>query len=307
NGLASIVGSAAAVGIASMGNRYGISAWQWGYIIWGTITVAVGITCFFALIDSPNSWVLQLTEEEKEIVELRTRDNAVVRKQTVRVAQYWEALREPRLWLLCIASLAHNLQNGGLVTYSTVLVSGLGFNSTQSILLQIPSGAFTVLYCGFAVYLNRRTKQIVYTAVVCYSISALGCLLLAVLPNTGVKLLGYYLSWAQTGSYVMLITVIGSTVSGYSKKIFYNGANMLAYTVGNFCGPLMLVESTKPAYVPTMWGFFACNLLNICCFLTVRFILARINKKRLPERSSEPTDVYLNLTDKEDRNYNYQL
>ena len=105
----------------------------------------------------------------------------------------------------------------------------------------------------------------------------------------------------------MLISVIGSTVSGYSKKIFYNGANMLAYTIGNFAGPLMQVESTKPAYTPTMWGFFGANLLNILCLLVVRLILARINKKRAPERSSEPTDVYLNLTDKEDKNYIYNL
>ncbi|CAO3644403.1 unnamed protein product [Mucor fragilis] len=307
NGLGSCVGSAAAVGIAKMGTRNGITAWQWGYVIWGTITVAIGIITVIFLIDSPESWFLQLTEEEREIVKLRTQDNAVVRKQKVKVSQYWEALREPRLWLLFITSLSHNLQNGGLVTYSTVLVHGLGFDAYESILLQIPSGAFTVIYIAIAVYINRRSKQIIYTALICYSVSALGCLLLAVLPNTGVKLVGYYFTWAQTGSYVMLISIIGSTVSGYSKKIFYNGANMLAYTIGNFAGPLMLVDSTKPSYTPTMWGFFGANLLNMVCLFLVRIVLARINKQRAVERTNEPTDVYLNLTDKEDKNYVYNL
>ncbi|KAL0140001.1 major facilitator superfamily domain-containing protein [Mucor lusitanicus] len=307
NGLGSCVGSAAAVGIAKMGTRNGITAWQWGYVIWGSITVAIGIITVIFLIDSPESWFLQLTEEEKEIVKLRTQDNAVVRKQKVKVSQYWEALKEPRLWLLFITSLSHNLQNGGLVTYSTVLVHGLGFDAYESILLQIPSGAFTVIYIAIAVYINRRSKQIIYTALICYTVSALGCLLLAVLPNTGVKLVGYYFTWAQTGSYVMLISIIGSTVSGYSKKIFYNGANMLAYTIGNFAGPLMLVDSTKPSYTPTMWGLFGANLLNMVCLLLVRLILARINKKRAAERTDEPTDVYLNLTDKEDKNYVYNL
>ncbi|KAI9478395.1 MAG: major facilitator superfamily domain-containing protein [Benjaminiella poitrasii] len=307
NGLGSVVGSAAAVGIADLGTRNGIRAWQWGYIIWGTITVVTGIIAVFFLIDSPQSWFLQLTEEEKVIFEERIRDNAVVRKQQVKVSQYWEALKEPRLWLLFVASCAHNLQNGGLVTYSTVLVRGLGFTATESILLQIPSGAVTVLFIAFAVTLHRKTHQNIYTAVICYLLSALGCLLLAVLPNNGIKLLGYYFTWAQTGSYVMLISLIGSTVSGYSKKIFYNGVNMLAYTIGNFAGPLMLVEHTKPAYIPTMWGYFGGNILNILCFLAVRIILSRINKKRLSERSNEPTDVYLNLTDKEDKNYIYSL
>jgi hypothetical protein len=278
-----------------------------GYIIWGIITVAIGVITIIFLIDSPQSWALQLTEEEKLIFEDRTRDNAVVRKQAVKVGQYWEALKEPRLWLLCAASLSHNLQNGGLVTYSTVLVHGLGFDSINSILLQIPSGALTVIYVGIAVAIHRRIKQLIYTACICYCISALGCLLLAVLPNTAIKLLGYYFTWAQTGAYVMIISIIGATVSGYSKKIFYNGANMLAYTIGNFAGPLMLVESTKPSYTPTMWGLFGANIFNILCFLAIRVILVRSNKKRMHERSNEPTDVYLNLTDKEDRNYIYSL
>lgn len=259
------------------------------------------------LIDGPNSWFLSLTEEEKLIVEERTRDNAVVRKQKVEIKQYWEAIKEPRLWLLMSILVLHNLQNGGLVTYSTVLVSGLGFNSLQSIILQIPSGCLTVFYCTVAVLIHRKTKQNIWTTVLCYTVSSIGCLLLAVLPNTRIKLLGYYLTWAQTGSNVLIIALISTTVTGYSKKIFYNGANMLATTVGNFVGPLMLIERTKPAYAPTMWAFFAANIVNIICMVTIRTILARSNKKREAERSSEPTDVHLNLTDSEDRNYVYKL
>lgn len=82
---------------------------------------------------------------------------------------------------------------------------------------------------------------------------------------------------------------------------------MLAYTIGNFAGPLMLVDSTKPSYTPTMWGFFGANLLNMVCLFLVRIVLARINKQRAVERTNEPTDVYLNLTDKEDKNYVYNL
>ncbi|KAI8990901.1 major facilitator superfamily domain-containing protein, partial [Mycotypha africana] len=307
NGLASIVGSASAVGIVKIGVKNGIKPWQWGYIIWGSITVFIGIVSLFLLIDGPNAWFLQLTEDEKPIVEDRIRDNAVVRKHKVKISQYWEALKEPRLWLMFFTSCTHNLQNGGLVSYSTVLVKGLGFNAIQSILLQIPSGAFTVIFISIAVVIHRKTKQMIYTAVICYTISAIGCLLLSVFPNSGIKLLGYYLTWAQTGSYVMLVAIVGSTVSGYSKKIFYNGVLMLAFTIGNFAGPLMLVEHTGPAYKPAMWGYFAANLLNSVLLMMIRIILDRTNKKRLKHGVGERTDVYLNLTDKEDKNYIYSL
>lgn len=105
----------------------------------------------------------------------------------------------------------------------------------------------------------------------------------------------------------MLLSIIGSTVNGYSKKIFYSGANMIAYTIGNFCGPLMLVEHTGPEYRPTMWGLFGSNIFDILCLLLIRYLLVRTNKKRESLRSNEPTDVTLNLTDKEDKNYVYSL
>lgn len=278
-----------------------------GFIIWGIITVVAGVIVFFFLIDSPDSWFLNLTEEEKLIVEARTRDNAVVRKQKIVVSQYWEALKEPRCWILFFVAIAHNLQNGGMLAYGTVLVQGLGFTAIQSIILQIPAGALSASYVFTSIYVNRKSHQMVYTAVIFYVVSAIGCLLLAVLPHNGLKLLGYYLSYAQTASYAMIISLMGSSVSGYSKKIFYNGVFMLGYTIGNFGGPLMLVKSTGPEYVPTLWGWFAGNIFSILCLLTIRIILGRINKKRAPDRELEPTDVYLNLTDKQDKNYVYSL
>jgi hypothetical protein len=201
-------------------------------------------------------------------------------------SQCWEALGEPRLWLMFIAIICHFLQNEGLVNYSTVLVSALGFSSLQAILLQTPSGALTILFITLAVILHRKSKQVLFTAALCYILSAIGCLLSAVLLQNEVKLLSYYLSWAQTGGNVLIIAMISMMVSGYSKEIFYNGVSMLASTIGNFCGPLLLVESTKSAYTPTMWAWL--QIILLC----IRFSLARINKKHQEGRSTEPTDVY---------------
>lgn len=278
-----------------------------GYLIWGSITVFTGFVCFFLLVDGPDSWILNLTEEEKAIMVERTKDNGVVRKHAVNYQQYVEALKEPRLYLMFVAVVCHFLQNGGMVNYSTILVSTFGFSSFQSILLQIPSGALTITFIVIAVYIQRRTKQLFYSAMFCYAISALGCLLLAVLPQSKIKLLGIYVSWGHTGGNVLILAMISMTVTGYSKKIFYNSINMLASTIGNFCGPLMLVEHNKPAYKPTMWSWFGANVLVIFCLLTIRFILARANKKCEADRSPEPTDVYLNLTDKQDKNFVYHL
>jgi MFS family permease len=128
NGTGTMVGSACAYGISWINNANGIHSWRWPYIIWGALTVLFGIITFFFLPDTPHSFMYRLTEEEKEIVEERTRDNAVVRVYEVKKHHIWEAVKEPRLWLLCFSTLCNNLSTGGLVVFSTILVQNFGFN-----------------------------------------------------------------------------------------------------------------------------------------------------------------------------------
>jgi hypothetical protein len=106
----------------------GIASWRWLYIVYGSLTTLFGILTFLFLADSPNARVLRLTEEEKVIIEERTRDNAVVRVKKFKMYHVWEAVREPRLWLLAFSTLCNNLHNGGLVVFSTIIVKNLGFS-----------------------------------------------------------------------------------------------------------------------------------------------------------------------------------
>lgn len=76
--------------------------------------------------------MFRLTEEEKKIVQERTKDNAVVKMYQVKLKHVWEALAEPRLWLLCLSTLCNNLHTGGLVVFSTILTKGFGFTVSSS-------------------------------------------------------------------------------------------------------------------------------------------------------------------------------
>lgn len=138
-----------AYGLAYMDMIGGLRAWRWysieqiclfnilkervlylirGYIVFGIATVVIGCLVFFFLVDEPHHRLLHLTEKEKEIVEERALDNCVVRVKIIKKEQMWEAIKEPRLWLLMLANTMNSLQNGGLVTFSTLLVEGLGFS-----------------------------------------------------------------------------------------------------------------------------------------------------------------------------------
>lgn len=83
----------------------------------------------------------------------------------------------------------------------------------------------SVLFVLLAVIIHRKTNSMSLATIACGGISMVGCILLACLPHTAIKLLGYYLAWGFNGSYVMLLTIVANNVSGYSKKVIYKQGN----------------------------------------------------------------------------------
>ncbi|KAG1358171.1 hypothetical protein G6F62_000948 [Rhizopus arrhizus] len=307
NGSGTMVGAVCAYGISYINHANGISSWRWPYIIWGALTVLFGILVFFFLPDTPTSYMFRLTKEEEAIVEERTRDNAVVRVYEIKTHHVFEALREPRLWLICLSTFCNNLHTGGLVVFSTLIVQSLGFTSSESILMQIPSGCVSALFSLLGVWVARKTKQLYMAVVVCTIISLIGVILLAVLPLSGIKLLGYFLAWALNGTAVILVTMIASNVTGYTKKIFYNGMNMIFFTLGNFTGPLVMLEHEAPVYKTGMIIYCIGNAAILVMLFLARQLMAAQNKKRLSNPTGEKYDVKDDLTDQENKSFIYQL
>ncbi|KAI8331909.1 major facilitator superfamily domain-containing protein [Chlamydoabsidia padenii] len=305
NGFGVIFANLLSYGIAHMDMARNIRAWQWNFIILGALTVLLGILVFFFLPDQPHSHLFRLTPEEKEIMDDRTQDNAVVRQRKVNHAHYWEAVKELQFWVLCLTALCIHLPNGGLVVFGNPFVKSLGFSSLNAILLQLPVGTVVTLYVALVILLEHKTKQLVWTGCVTSVISMFGCLLLAVLPHQPIKLFAYYLSWAFNGSYAMLLTIVGSNVKGYSKKIFYNGGIMIFYTIGNFVGPLMMVSDEAPSYRSGMIGFTVAMLMVILTLNVSRLWMARRNEQRMDNHGH--TDAYLDQSDTQDQNFRYRL
>ncbi|CAO3621471.1 unnamed protein product [Cunninghamella blakesleeana] len=284
--------------IKTLDGVHGIGLWRWNYIILGITTIVI--------VDHPHAKLLRLTEEEKNIVEERTQDNAVVKDKTVKVHHYWEALREPRYYLIMISATANTVPTGGLVIFNTPFIKSLGFDVLNSIVLNIPNSVMAILFTLMAIFLHRKTGRFSVPIITCGMISMTGCILLIVLPHNGIKLLGYYLVAANGGFYVVLLTIVASNVSGYSKKIFYNSSLMIAFTLGNFIGPLVMRANEAPIYRTGMATFAISNLVVVICALSSLYLMYCSNKKRLATGITK-TDAYLDLTDREDANFIYKL
>ncbi|KAI8080706.1 major facilitator superfamily domain-containing protein [Gilbertella persicaria] len=307
NGIALFLGGLISYGIQEMPNTYGLARWKWVMIILGSTTTFVGIFSFFFLIDNPKAASLSLNAEQEILVEERTRDNAVFRTTMIKKEQIIEALKEVRFWALCFACLFINMQNGAMTTYNSQIAVGLGFSRLNAVLLSIGTGVADIVFIIIAVFCVNRYKQTVYTAIGLMIVDIIGLVLLFSLPNLHSRLVGYYLSWAYPAVYVLLCTIISNNVSGYTKKIFYNGATMIFYTIGNFCGPFLMIEGEAPSYTTGMAVYVAADVVVIFLLLIARHQMVKINRERLSTNTVVMTHVEDDLSDIQDKNFLYRL
>ncbi|KAI9498456.1 major facilitator superfamily domain-containing protein [Zychaea mexicana] len=307
NGVGAAVGSAIAYGIAHMGHPNGIQNWRWNHYIFGALTILHGFIVYFFMVDTPKHKKLKLTPAEERIADARMKDNAVTQHREFKYAQIWECLKEARWYLLVIAAFCISMQNGGMLVYSTTFTMALGFSPLDSMLLQIPSGFASSLGVLAAMLIARKTGQLLYTGIGLLIIGMIGLVLLCAIPEGEVKLLGFYLSWAGTGAYSLLLTYVGNNAKGYTKKIFYNGCIVAAYTLGNFAGPLMMVEHEAPRYLSGVGGYLAGFGVAAIAFLIVRIQAARTNKKRIANGAVGDVNLALDLTDQEDEQFLYRV
>lgn len=157
-----------------------------------------------------------------------------------------------------------------------------------------------------SVLIAHKIQRNTFIAIITTIISLLGCILLAVIPGTP-KLFGLYLSWATTGTGALVLTLVSNNVSGYTKKVFYNAVLIVGQTFGNFIGPLIMVDSQAPTYSGGIIGFCLANALVVVLLLILYVMMKRENNRRLANPPETETDVYLDLTDKQDKNFIYKL
>ncbi|KAI8377435.1 major facilitator superfamily domain-containing protein [Radiomyces spectabilis] len=305
NGFALAIGGLIGYGAGHL-NGGGLHAWQWFMIILGGVTVLVGIFTYFFLIDDPRSLRWHHNAEEQIMVDERIRDNAVVRTSHVKYDQIWEALKESRFWCFCLISFLANMQNGALTNYSAQITESFGYQDLDAILLQIPTGVADIIYICVAAWVTTKTGQTIYVGCACLIGTGTGLLLLEFIPLQKAKLAGLYLCWGYAAAYVMLVATTTANVSGYTKKIFYNGMSMIFYTIGNFVGPFLMNMTEDGAPVNGLLGYVIADFLAVALFLFTRWQMHQINEKRLREPSvscNEEDDI----TDAQDPNFIYRL
>lgn len=177
----------------------------------------------------------------------------------------------------------------------------------QAVLLSAGSGISDIIYICSSVYIvTRKEGRVLYTAMGLMFMDLIGLLLLLLIPDPKLKLIGFYLCWPYAATFVLLLTSITNNVSGYTKKIFYNGMIIIFYTLGNFAGPFLMIESQKPSYWGGMIAYCCSSFLCIVCLGIARWSMAKANRSK-PRMKRDYKENNEDLTDVQDQSFFYLL
>ncbi|KAA8647812.1 hypothetical protein EYZ11_010428 [Aspergillus tanneri] len=315
-GLAQMLGGYVAYGVAiHIGNDPSASlrGWQVIFLILGLFTVIVGILFFFILPDSPVTAGF-LSPEEKAMHAERLRSNEQgIGSSVFKKEQVYEALRDPQTWLYSFWVFAANIPNSIATSFGNILVTGMGYSKTDSLLLVTPLGAYEVVVLVGLTYLATKTQQRLLWCILGHIPSIVGAILMAT-TDKAPALVGYYLSGGIPIGWTTILGLTSTNVAGSTKKITVSCIQTVAYTVGNIISPQTFQAKDAPEYLPAKISIVILYFLVTVDLCIIRWMFVRENRKRDQEKAAlgdayvvQQNHEFLDLTDRENREFRYAI
>ncbi|KZV97352.1 MFS general substrate transporter [Exidia glandulosa HHB12029] len=176
NYFADIVSAFLATGILQMRGVAGAEGWRWLFLIEGLFTFVIGFTSFFLMPPGPTQtrarWRPKGWFNEREEVIMVNRvlrddpyKSSMHNRQGLNPKQIFRAICDWGMWPVYAVGLTHMIPVGPPQTYLTLSLRNLGFSTTETNLLTIPStviGGGTMLLCAwFSERINSRVLSTV--------------------------------------------------------------------------------------------------------------------------------------------------
>lgn len=230
-GTGTIVGALSSYGFQHVQTTT-FKSWQIMFLLFGLITVVVGIIVIIFLPDNPMH-ARFLTSSEKVLAIERLRSNKTgIENKTFKPAQMYECLRDPHAILLALITIASNVSNGAVSSFQSTIIKGLGYNSKQSALLTIPSGGVSIVSILLATYVSGRYNLRLVNIVALIIPAIIGGALMAFTSGSVSPLIGNYMTNTIGASLPLVYSLASANFAGHTKKVTINAIVLMSFCLG---------------------------------------------------------------------------
>ncbi|KFX87987.1 hypothetical protein V490_07909 [Pseudogymnoascus sp. VKM F-3557] len=288
-----------------------VTPWRLLFIIFGCVTILMGIVLFFWFPDSPGKSRFFTEEEKLHAVDDITRGGTGV-ERSWKWSQVKEAFLDVKTWIFFILGILNTIPSGGLSNFGSLLIKGFGFSAINTQLLTIPSHVIQVVFLISAgIFANKVPNMRLYIMSFSQLPSILGVVLLHTLAsdNRWGRTAGLWLNYTHSASLAVSFSVIGGNVAGFAKKTTVTVLLFIGYCVGNIAAPQFFIdEESEEGYPTAIIAMLVCYCGTFLVPLGLRMMYIRENKRRDaleigPEIYGDDDD----LTDLQRKDFRYVL
>ncbi|CAK9785899.1 unnamed protein product [Cutaneotrichosporon oleaginosum] len=275
---AGLVGSASApIGycFTLMHGLGGYSGWAWVFIMYGIVTVIVGLFGYVFLVDFPDRATF-LTDEQKQMILTRIqRDRSDAKPDPVTLAKIGQHLCDWKVWLFGYFLMSATVASYSLAYFLPVILGTMGFNNVQTMLLGTPTHVYALIPAlGSAwvadKYRNMRSVVIMFNALVCIA----GTCIYSQLPLSakGARYFGVFLAVGGCNANVPLVVSWSQTAIRAQSKRAVTAAVVVAWGgIGGIFASVMFMQKEARKGYPT--GIFFTIGVN-CGTIVFAFLLS---------------------------------
>ena len=277
-------GNLIAAGILKgLSGKRGYAAWQWLYIIEGSITVFLGILVCLVLPDFPETWKA-LDPQERALavkrlaMEAAEADTDEADKMS-HVRGIKLAMTDPKTYIIAVA---YHAQTGaaGIQNYFPTLTQTINSDHTIALLLCAPPYIFMVIWsyvhCRISDHMGHRFWFFVYPI----PISIVGFLIFMFVDNIAARYFSLFLQ-------IFLFAMNGTLYAWISSSIPRPPAKRAAAiafinSVGNMASiwtPFTYLPQDAPHYRPALGVCIALQVIAALAAVALRFVLQRQNSR----------------------------
>ncbi|KAM0818154.1 putative Major facilitator superfamily (MFS) profile domain-containing protein [Seiridium cardinale] len=277
-GFGGLVGAGVQYGLDGV---HGLYAWQWLFILEGSVTVFLSLLSIFLLPDFPTTtrW---LSDQERAIATHRLNKHSgsqdeergpILHGVKLAVADY-------KVWLLATIVITKTTA-AAVTSFIPTLVATFKYSSVQSLLMVAPPYVFAAIAAMAISISSDRFSERYLHLVIPLAVGMVGYIIAASTTTLAPRYFSLFLMLGGVyGSFNVTYAWISSTLPRPLEK----RAAAFAFTnmVGNFAqiySPYMYNSSTGPRYLPAMTANTVFVFASICCATVLRFCLVRENRK----------------------------
>ncbi|KAJ5809390.1 uncharacterized protein N7503_001608 [Penicillium pulvis] len=318
NGIATMFGGLLGYAIGHI--TTGLPRWMYVFLIFGAISLVIGILAFWFLPDLPST-ARFLNERERAIALDRIAGNRQgVKNHQFKWDQVWQAARDPKTWLLFVMAIGAQVPNSALTSFTSIIVESFGFDTLGTQYLQIPGGAVNFLTLIIGGFIATKYHGRFHSRSACMIVANLTCIIGSALlvglsdSNKWGRLVALWLCYFQGLGFSMSLTIVSSNIAGYTKKQVTGALLFTGYCIGNIIGPQTFKSSEAPgyhsAYIAMLVGYTIKLTAIVALYLYMYFENKRRDRLALESGDSEDDGVeagMLDQTEIDNKRFRYVL